>query len=713
MAFKEKIAQFKNSFVNNMKSGEKNFQFFLNIAIIILLNIAAAAFTLRIDLTRSDTYSLSDRSKEIVSELDEKLKIKVFFSHDLPAEHAAVSRYLRDLLEEYDFYGNRNFSYEIVDEDKLESQATEYGINPVQSREFANDQVKVRNVYMGVVIQHADLVEKIDALSTTVGLEYEITSRIAKMTGKIDALLKMKEPINLTLYLDSRLKDLPIDGINKLEEIVKNAAAKSNLHNYGKISFRVIDPSTSEKPETIAAQYGLARLQWGAAKSRNGKSVAAGEAVFGIVLEGKGKFRKLDLDVVPTLFGTNVITGIDKLEDRINGAISGLLSVNPRIGYVRGHGIPELNDKRNAEGAGLFNDIITDMYEVAEVDLLTQDIPDDLSVLVINGPTEAFADAEKFKVDQFLMQGKSVLLFVNSFLEINNQQMQFMGGQPMIVPVNNGLDDMLASYGIKVNKNVVLDKSSTKVNLGSMISDYPLMPMIEKKGLSKKSIITKHVNSALFFKSSSIDIDEKLKDKGLNSEVLVATSPESWLMEGRMNFNPMFMNPPSGNEFKSYNVAVLASGKFDSFYKGKEAPAAKDTKAKSSLTAQKKLDSTVESGKSEIIVVGTSDITSSGFINHSRRILAGTGGGEAFSNDILLHSMVDYLAGNHYVPEMKSKSLDYNPLVKTSDNTRFMLKVINIGLVPVFIILTGFVVWRRRISRRKQIEMKFAGAEKA
>jgi hypothetical protein len=46
----------------------------------------------------------------------------------------------------------------------------------VQSREFANDQVKVRNVYMGVVIQHADLVEKIDALSTTVGLEYEITS---------------------------------------------------------------------------------------------------------------------------------------------------------------------------------------------------------------------------------------------------------------------------------------------------------------------------------------------------------------------------------------------------------------------------------------------------------------------------------------------------------------------------------------------------------
>lgn len=710
MAFKDRFSGLKNNFISRLKGGEKDFQFILNIAIIILINIAAATFTLRIDLTRNDTYSLSDRSKEIVSGLDERLKIKVFFSNDLPAEHAAVSRYLKDLLEEYDYYGNRNFSYEIVDGDNLESQATEYGINPVQSREFANDQVKVRNVYMGVVIQHADLVEKIDALTTTVGLEYEITSRIAKMTGKIDALLKMEEPIVLTLYLDPRLKELPIDGIGKLEETVKSAVAKSNIRNYGKISFRVIDPSGTEKPEVLAARYGIARLQWGAARGKDGRSITAGEAVFGIVLEGKGKFRKIDLDVVPTLLGTNVITGIDKLDDRINGAISGLLSVSPRIGYVRGHGIPELGDRRTSEGAGLYSDMLSDMYEIAEVDLATQDIPDDLHVLIINGPTEPLTEAEKFKVDQFLMQGKSLLLFVNSFLEINNQQAQLMGGQPMVVPVENGLDDMLASYGIKVNKNVVLDKSCTKVNLGTMISDYPLMPMIEKRGLDRKSIITKYVNSSLFFKSSSIELDEKLKDKGIASTVLVSTSPESWLMEGRMNFNPMFMNPPAGKEFKSYNLAVLASGKFESFYKGKELPVAKDPEIKGALASQKRLDSTIESGKSEIVVVGSSDITNSGFINHSRRILAGTGTGEAFSNDILLHSMVDYFAGNYHVPEMKSKSLDYNPLLKTADSTRFMLKIINIGLVPLFVIMTGFVVWRRRIARRKKIEMKFTGA---
>ncbi len=711
MSVKDKFLEFKNSFISRLKGGDKSFQFVLNIAIIILINIAAAAFTLRADLTRSGTYSLSKKSSEIVSNLDEKLKIKVFFSKDLPAEHAAVSRYLKDLLEEYNYYGNRNFSYEIVDEDKLEAQATEYGINPVQSREFANDQVKVRNVYMGVVIQHADLVEKIDALTTTVGLEYEITSRIAKMTGKIDALLKMKEPIILTLYLDSRLRELPIEGIAKLEDTVKNAVAKSNQHNYGKIVFRVFDPSESNKPEEIASRYGITRLQWSAAKGKSGKSIPAGEAVFGIVVETRDRFRKLDLEVVPTILGTNVITGLDKLDDRINTAVNGLLSVSPKIGYVRGHGIPELSDKRTGEGAGLYSDILSDMYELEDIDLITQDIPEDIHVLILNGPTEPLTDAEKFKVDQFLMQGKSLLFFANSFIEINNQQTQFMGGQPMVVPVNNGLDDMMASYGIKVNKDVVLDKSCTKVNLGSMIADYPLMPLIEKRALSRKSVITKYINSALFFKSSSIDLDAKLKDKGIATDVLVATSPESWQMEGRMNFNPMFMNPPSGKNFRSFNVAVLASGKFDSFFKGKDAPSVKDAKGKSSMSTQKKLDSTIDSGKSEILVVGSSDITNSAFINHSRRILAGTGAGEAFSNDILLHSMVDYLAGNVNIPEMKSKSLDYNPLIKTGDNTRFLLKIINIGLVPLFVVLTGFIVWRRRITRRKRIEKQFAGGE--
>jgi len=706
---KNNISRIKKYIMNSIKMEEKNFQLLLNVILIIVINLAAAAFSIRVDLTSNNTYSLSERSRETVSNLDEKLKVKVFFSKDLPAEHAAVYRYLKDILDEYSFYGNRNFSYEIIEDDKLEAQAKDYGINPVQSREFVNDQVKLRSVYMGVVIQHADLIEKIESLTSTVGLEYGITSRMEKMTGKIDRLLKLQKPVMLTLYLDEKVMDLPIDGIGKLEDLLKNAVSKSNLRNYGKIQFQIVDPSKSDIKE-LDLKYGVSKLKWGAMKTRSGKPIPAGEGFFGLVMEADGRFVKINLDVAPTIMGTNVITGLQGLEDTINNGVGDLLSNSTKIGYLTGHGIPDIADKKTPEGAGLFGEILSDMYQIVQVDIKSGDIPDDIKVLIINGPMDMFSDAEKYKVDQFLMQGKSVLLFVNSFMEIDTgEQAGIMGNQPLILPVSSGLEDLSAHYGVKINKNIVLDKACSKVNMGQMLTDYPLIPLIGKSGLNSGSVITRYLNSALFVKTSSLEIDEKLKERGVESTVLVSTSPQSWLMEGQMNFNPFLMAPPAGVVLKSYPVAALVSGKFESYFKGREIPSEiLNADKKHTLSTIKKLDATISSGKSELIVVGTSELNSSGFLNSARRILSGGNGAGVFSNDILLHSMVDYLAGNGYVPEMKSKSLDYNPLIKTGDRTRFLLKIINMGMVPLFVILTGLVVWRRRIARKRFIESLFS-----
>jgi len=476
---KKKLVKIRQYAMNAMNMDSRNFQFLLNIVLIIVINIAAAAFSVRLDLTANGTYSLSDRSVDIVSGLHEKLKIKVFFSKDLPPEHVMVYRYLKDILEQYDFYGNRNFSYEIIDEDKLEAQARDYGINPVQSRELSSDQVKLRSVYMGVVIQHADLIEKIDALASTVGLEYEITSRIEKMTGKIDRLLKLDKPLMVTLFLDEKVRELPIEGIGKLQEIISNAVTRCNLRNYNKIKFRIIDPS-KDGSRNLDSLYGISKLKWPALKTRSGKMITAGEGFFGMTMEGNSRIVRLNLDVVPTIMGTNVITGLQNLEEKINAGAGDLLSTSPRIGYVTGHGIPDTNDKKNADGAGLFGEILSDIYQLEQVDLKTSDIPSDLKILIINGPTETFTDSEKYRIDQFLMEGKSVLYFVNSFLEMNQGgQANFMGNQPLILPVNTGLEEMAAHYGIRINKNVVLDRNCSKVSLGQMISDYPIMPVIE------------------------------------------------------------------------------------------------------------------------------------------------------------------------------------------------------------------------------------------
>lgn len=702
MKIKEYIIVFKKKLLSFIKSDNKNSQLIINIIIILMLNIAGASLVMRFDLTSAKTYSLSDKSRDLVGNLHERLKIKVFFSDNLPAEHSAVSRYLKDILQEYNFHGNSNFSYEIVPQDKLEKEAADYGIKPVQSREFDSDQIKVRNVYMGLVIQHADLIEKIEALTSPAGLEYEITSRIEKMTSKIDKLIKMKEPLILTLYLDPRLKKLPIEGIDKLEIIVKEAADLSNKNNYGKIKFQIInpaDPDTKENP----ALYGIPGLRWKSLRTSSGELVKAGETSFGLVLSGEGRFSIIDINIVPTIFGSNAIAGIDSLDNKINTAVGDVLNTNREVAYVVGHGIPELRDERNPEGAALFNALLSGMYKLVEVDLAGDSIPSNIDVMIINGPVTEFSQEETYKIDQFLMQGKSLLYFANSFVEINPGQGQdFMGAQPMVIPVSSGLEDMFEHYGIRINKDVVLDLNCAKVNMGNVVSSYPLMPVIRKEGLNKENIATGHINSALFIKASSIESSLNDGVKDLSYYELITTSPETWTMEGRVSFDPLSMTPPGKGEMKSRAITALVAGKMESYFKDKSF----ETKIGGALSRDEGLDKTVGSGESRVLVVGSSEITTSAFIDYALKSGSAKGGG-AYSNDVLLHGFVDFLAGNNYVPEMKGKSISFTPLDRTDDRTRFLLKVINMAMVPFFVVLSGFIVWKRRIARKKIIEKEF------
>ncbi len=715
MGKESKMKSIINRLSGSIGINEKGIQFILYFLIIILINIAGANLNLRLDLTRNDTYTLSGKSRNVVSNLKENLKIKVLFSEDLPGEHKNIYRYLRDLLNEYEYYGNEYFSYEIIDDkEEIKKQAADYGIRPVTSREFANDQIKTRQTYMGIVIQQADLVEKIQAVTDPVGLEYTITSRIEKISSKIDGLLSLKKPMELRLYLESGVKELPIDGIRKLEKIVMDSVEKINVNNYGKVKFVLADKFTKEESDAIAQKYGLSKLRWPGGRTRTGEILKAGEGIFGLVVESGERFQKFNLSIAQSLFGGYVIAGLDNLPDKIEDSIAYILKANKKIGYISNRGTVNIMDQQSREGGKVFNDLLSDVYEVENIDLEKQDIPEDIDTLIVNGPKEKFTDYELFKIDQFLMMGKSAVFFIDSFNEVQlpGQQNMFRQQQPMVLPVNTGLEKMLSSYGIKVNKDIVLDKNCAKVNMGDMIRDYPLLPIIRREGLDRENLITKYLQSAVFVKASSVTADEKkIKESGITRTNLVSSSGESWLMKGRINFNPLMMGSGGGKDMKSYNLASLFSGKFPSFFKGKEVPVPEGDKKKvrtgGKIKATKKLEGTIGSGNTRIIVVSSSEITRSGFLMYSRKILASGNRGEVYSNDHLLHSFVDFLSGNEYIPEMKSKSLEYSPLDKTEDNTRFVLKAANIVGVPVIIILIGIVMWRRRESRRKKLLAEF------
>jgi len=129
-------------------------------------------------------YSLSKASKNIVSNIEDKVLLKAFFTPDLPSPHNTTYRYLRDMLEDYRAYSKGHLDYEFIDpgsEEALEKEALSFRIPPYEFRAVANDKFEAKMGYMGVAFIYGDKKETIPFVGNVANLEYEITSIINRL----------------------------------------------------------------------------------------------------------------------------------------------------------------------------------------------------------------------------------------------------------------------------------------------------------------------------------------------------------------------------------------------------------------------------------------------------------------------------------------------------------------------------------------------------
>src|SRR6056297_2454839 len=99
----------------NATRGFRALNLLLFVAILVMLNLVAGNTFFKWDLTRGDAYSLSRISTESLARLEDPLRVKVFYTADLPAPYNGVRQYLTDILREYDAAEDQYFSWETVD----------------------------------------------------------------------------------------------------------------------------------------------------------------------------------------------------------------------------------------------------------------------------------------------------------------------------------------------------------------------------------------------------------------------------------------------------------------------------------------------------------------------------------------------------------------------------------------------------------------------
>ena len=548
---------------------------------------------LRVDLTQQREYSLSRATRDLLGNLQEPLLVRGYFSEKTHPLLAPLVPTIRDMLQEYQVASGGKVQLEIVDpatDPEKEAEANQtYGIRPTPFQVTDRYEASVINSYFDVLIRYGDqsevltfddlieVVPRRDGVDVRLrNLEYDLTRSIKKVVygfQSIDAVLAaLSAPAELTLYLTpDALPEWLAEVPATIEQVAGDIAGKSG----GKFVYRVVNPDAPDSPVTRQQLYDLYGLQPFAASLFSNESYYF-HMVLTIGDQAQVIYPQGDLSEA------EIRTAI---EAALKRASSGFLQVvglwTPPAQPTQdmfGQTQQPLASWQQAE------ETLGREYEVRPVDLSTGQVEADVDVLVVIAPKN-MTDQERFAVDQYLMRGGSVVAAAGNYTLIPDPMTGGLG----LEPVQNGLQEMLASYGITVTQALVLDLQNEPFPVPVVRQvgdyqveeiqslDYPFFVDVRSDGMAADNPIVSNLPAVTVNFASPITLDEA-RNAGREVQVLLRSSPASWTQTD-MNIQPNFeLYPqagfPAGDQPQSHVLAVAVQGAFESAFKGKPAPLA-------------------------------------------------------------------------------------------------------------------------------------------
>ncbi|MBN1397769.1 MAG: Gldg family protein, partial [Bacteroidetes bacterium] len=209
---------------------------FLVLGILILLNFISVRIFGRLDLTKAGVYTLSEASKNLVGNLDDRVTIKAYFTEDLPAPYNNNRRAVLDILNDYKAYAGGNLFYEFINPEGEtgEREAQQAGVPPVEVQVVKEDKFEVKRAFLGLVMMYEDRKEVLPVIQNLGSLEYDISAamkrlttrtkkRIGYTTGHQETELPSMQRVNQEI--NAQYETVPIDLGSNTAEIPKDLAA--------------------------------------------------------------------------------------------------------------------------------------------------------------------------------------------------------------------------------------------------------------------------------------------------------------------------------------------------------------------------------------------------------------------------------------------------------------------------------------------------------
>ena len=371
--------------------------------------------SLRIDTTEGSQYSISASTKDYLSQLQEPLLIRGYFSGKTHPMLAPLVPQIKDLIHEYEIASRGKVRIEFVDPItnlELEEEANQkYGVRPIPLQVADRYQSAIVNSYFHILINYGDEFEVLDfqdLIETKAqgdkdfqiklrNPEYDLTRSIKKVLnsyrsgGNLFETIKGELTFNAYISTDALLPD---DLIAHKKDIIEVANALAEDSN-GRFKVNVIDPyaGNSAVAKKLTHEYGLKPLstdrRFGGDFFYFHLILEKDDMAIQIPLEDKSKLSfERNLKAAVKRFGKGFIKtiGLVKPQD------------DPKLEQI-GIAVPQFNQLAAFLGTDL---------NIRDEDVSDGNVSGDIDILLVAAPN-AMGPKEIFAIDQFLMKGGSVI----------------------------------------------------------------------------------------------------------------------------------------------------------------------------------------------------------------------------------------------------------------------------------------------------------------
>ena len=541
------------------------------------------------------------------------------------------------------------------------------------------------------------------------GIAYSLNIKWDFSKGKVNTLSestsrvlkKLKYPLLIEAYIS---RDIPGQLVAQIQPIIY---LLEDIKRVGKekIHLKIISPITEEE-RSLATKRGIQGIPIEEADLHKA-SVRMG--YFGIYLQYGDKSTTISLVEQGGIVGNFEYLFLKEVKRFFQDekTISG-------IGYVRGNGTLQMRrwqsrldqDKDNLYA---FKNLIEkDLGQIKEIEL-NEPIPETIETLILAGLPK-LSSSEQFYLDQFLLRGGNLVLFLKGFdftISPPNPQFLQLGissgsrGFTTIPEEVKQWNEFLSNYGLQIQERIVLEPALAVPEvdiLGQYLGRYPNPSWAfysqESDNINTEHVLTKNISYVIFPWFSDLSYDPQ-KQPEVKYYVLVKTTPKAILRkETSLSLKDLqFVGQKPLQEGESFSnaslpVMILAQGKFRSAFK----------EIKSKELASSFLEGQLANTEGKILLIGTPYLVSDIFFRNEANI-------EYFKvNYSFVQNLLEYLQGDTDLIAVRSKMpfisvIQYQFPVELQK----IFAWIHTLTIPVILGIYGFIRLKNRY-RKKGVE---------